>query len=138
MKKLILLVAVSSVFVFSASRSAQYWSKSYGGSGDDSRPSIQLTSDGGYILGGNTSEVGMNDTDILAIKLDSCGNIDWQKTYSKNENNVFASIHETMDGGYVIGGFTGAGTIYGGGYDAWILKLDGNGNVVWQKVYGGS
>jgi len=140
MKNLFVVVFVLPIICITtkASYSGQFWVKTYGGNGDDSSPSIQQTSDGGFILGGNTSSISMNDTDILVIKLDSCGNIDWKKTYSKNENDVFASIQETMDEGYVIAGFTGSGAIYEGGYDAWIIKLDANGNIVWQKTYGGN
>jgi len=92
-------------------------------------PSIRQTLDGGYIMLGHTcSSAGI---DILVLKLDLNGNIQWQKTYGNNIDTI-GSIQQTSDGGYIV-----AGTSYAYAGGIWILKLDSNGGVQWQKAYGG-
>jgi hypothetical protein len=111
---------------------ASYWAKTYGGlggiNGTEKLTSIQQTKDGGFIAAGNTY-------DIWVLKLDSDGNIQWQKTYDGNgEYDQASSIQQTLDGGYIVAGWTSFG---GGNCDAWILKLDSDGNIQWQKTYDG-
>jgi uncharacterized delta-60 repeat protein len=110
------------------------WQKTYGGSGVDSATSIQQTSDGGYIVAGDTSSFGTN-TDVWIVKLNANGNITWQKTYGGSGVDSATSIQQTSDGGYIVAGDTSS---FGTSTDAWILKLDANGNITWQKTYGGS
>jgi hypothetical protein len=69
------------------------------------------------------------------MKLDSNGNIQWQKTYGGPGQDLAYDVEETQDGGYIVGG--GTGSFGAGGWDMWILKLDSHGNVQWQKTYGG-
>jgi uncharacterized delta-60 repeat protein len=112
------------------------WQKTYGGSSDDRAYSIQQTSDGGYIVAGKTTSFGAGGDDFWVLKLDSSGNIQWQKTYGGTSDDEAYSIQQTTDGGYIVAGRTWSfGT---GDDDAWVLKLDANGNVVWQKTYGGT
>ncbi len=99
--------------------------------------SIQQTSDGGYILAGETKPFGAASTSISVLKLDNEGNVIWQKTYTNTGWDKAPSIHQTGDGGYIVAGETNFYTPYGyTGTDILVLKLDGNGNVVWQKTYG--
>jgi hypothetical protein len=105
------------------------WQKTYGGAGDDYANSIQQTSDGGYIVAGITKSYGAGNEDIWVLRLDSLGNIQWQKTYGGNSYDYVYEIQQTMDG-YVVVGTTFS---FGG---AWVLKLDSLGNIVWQKAYG--
>jgi hypothetical protein len=112
------------------------WQKSYGGIFPDSAESIQLTSDGGYIVFGETYSFGTGNGDFWVFKLDASGNVLWQKTYGGSLFNVARSIQQTSDNGYIVAGMTES---FGAGSgDAWVLKLDTNGNVQWQKTYGGS
>jgi hypothetical protein len=67
------------------------------------------------------------------LKLDSSGNIQWQKHYSASENASPQSIHQTSDLGYALVG--GVGQI--GNIDMWMLKLDPSGNIQWQKAFAG-
>ena len=103
---------------------------------DDWAYSIQQTSDGGYIVAGSTGVVGENTSDLLILKLDPNGNIQWQKTYGGSNTNGAKSIQQTSDGGYIVAGYTASGAY--GGSDAWVLKLDSDGNIQWQKTYGGT
>ena len=113
------------------------WQKTYGGSAYDYANSVQQTADGGYIIAGSTESFGVASEDVWVLKLDGNGDVVWQKTYGGDANYDYAnSIQQTADGGYIVAGFT---TSFGeGNGDAWVLKLDGNGDVVWQKTYGGS
>jgi len=124
------------------------WEKALGGSNWDEAYSIQQTNDGGYIIAGGTwsndGDVSGNhgSKDAWIVKLDGNGNIQWQKTLGGSGYDVAVSIQQTSDGGYIVAGFTSSndGNVSGnhGGEDAWIVKLDGNGNIQWQKALGGS
>lgn len=124
------------------------WQKSLGGSGDDQANSIRNTSDGGYIVAGFTEstngDVTLNKgfSDYWIIKLNSLGNIEWQKTYGGIYHDIATSVRQTTDGGYVVAGYTSSNTgdVTGnhGSTDYWIIKLDSSGNLQWQKALGGS
>ena len=108
------------------------WQKRYGGSNDEMGRSILQTMDGGYIVAGYTYSYGL--LGVWVIKLDSVGNIQWQKTFGGWGVEI-RTILQTPDEGYVLTAMTDS---YGaGGYDAWVIKLDKNGNSEWQKTYGG-
>jgi predicted secreted protein len=111
------------------------WQKTYGGNNDDESSSIQQTSDGGYIVAGGTKCFGAGDDDIWVLKLDSSGNVQWQKTYGGSADDEGGDIQQTSDGGYIVAVSTKS--FGAGGRDLWVLKLDSNGNVLWQKTYGG-
>jgi len=110
------------------------WQKSYGGIGQDNAFAIQQTSDGGYIVAGYTQSFGPGHNDVWILKLDSNGNIEWQKAYGGKFVDYVYAIEQTKDGGYIVAGETHS---FGSRGDAWILKLDNNGNIQWQKAYGG-
>ena len=112
------------------------WEKTYGGSENDVAYSIQQTSDGGYIVAGGTYSFGAGSADFYIIKLDSNGNKVWGKTYGGSNDEWARSIQQTTDGGYIVAGTTYS---FGAGYDDfYIIKLDSNGDKVWEKTYGGS
>jgi len=112
------------------------WQKAYGGSYDDSATSIQETLDGGFIVAGYTNSFGSGSYDFWVLKLDSTGNVVWQKACGGTDYDSATSIQETSNGGFIVAGSTESfGT---GSRDFWVLKLDSTGNVVWQKAYGGS
>lgn len=100
---------------------------------------IRQTTDGGYIAAGND---GSSTTDYFVIRLDGAGNVIWHKTYGGSLGERVFSIIQTTDGGFILGGecLSTDGDVTGshGGGDAWIVKLDGLGNIVWKRAYGGS
>jgi uncharacterized delta-60 repeat protein len=124
------------------------WQDMYGGSGDDSANSIQETADGGYIVcgdSGSTNIPGVTNNgfgDSYIIKLNSDGSLDWQKMYGGGFYDSAYSIQETADGGYIVCGNSGSTNIPGvtnnGWYDSYIIKLNSDGSLDWQKMYGGS
>ena len=110
------------------------WAKTYGGPGYDEAFSVQETSGGGYIVAGITNSFGAG-FDILLIKTDANGNVQWAKTYGGTDNDLVYSVQQTSDGGYILAGGT---TSFGvGGGDIFLIKTDAFGNVQWAKTYGG-
>ena len=113
-----------------------FWAKSYGGSNFDIAYAIQNTSDGGYIVAGTTNSSGAGSNDAWVFKLNSTGSIIWQKSYGGPYYDDAASIQQTADGGYIA-----AGTTYSFGAqtgDFWLLRLNSDGSIAWQKTYGGT
>jgi uncharacterized delta-60 repeat protein len=103
------------------------WERIYGGSDNDYLNCIQETSDGGYVVTGNTYSFGNGDSDILALKLSSEGDIEWQRAYGGSEEDVAFYIQETSDGGYVVAGYTDS--FGAGGSDFLLLKLFSDGDI---------
>jgi len=111
------------------------WQKTFGGWNDEVANSIQQTTDGGYIVAGWTESFGSGEKDVYILKLNSKGEVQWQKTFGGEDNDRALSIHQTTDGGYIVAGWTKS--FGSGGYDVYILKLNSNGEVEWQKTFGG-
>jgi len=112
------------------------WQKTFGGSGNDWASSIQQTTDGGYIVAGVTTSFGAGDCDVYVLKINPDGSLAWEKTFGGNGEDQAASIQQTTDGGYIVAGVT---TSFGAsGYDVYVLKLNSDGSLAWQKTYGGS
>ena len=109
------------------------WQKTYGSGGYDAAVIIQLTSDGGYILGGSTTSFGSGGTDAWLLKLNSDGSVAWEKAYGGAGYDDAQYIEQTPDGGYVVSGQTNTGSITG--TDLWVFKTDASGNLVWQRSY---
>ena len=110
------------------------WEKTYGGVNDDECFSVLKTNDGGYILAGDTASFGVGETDVWLVKTDSNGNIQWNKTYGgAASDDVQLMIAD--DDGYVIAGRTYS---FGeGDADLWLIKIDFNGDMQWNRTYGG-
>jgi len=113
------------------------WTKTYGGTNDDTASSVQQTSDGGYIVAGRTYSFGAGDGDIILIKTDENGNIQWAKTYGGTRWDYASSVQQTSDGGYIVAGGTYS---FGAGWDddIFLIKTDANGNIQWAKTYRGA
>ena len=128
------------------------WQNSIGGAGTDQLFYIEQTSDFGYILtgssasgvGGDKTETILGGKDYWVVKLNSSGSIEWQNTIGGAADDKSYAIHQTPDGGYIVGGFSisdlsGDKTENGnGGEDYWVLKLNDIGNIEWQNTIGGN
>lgn len=113
-----------------------FWAKSYAGSSTDKANDISVTTDGGFIVAGDTLSFGSGGNDVWLLKLDTEGQVVWQKTYGGAQHDYANAVAQTSDGGYIVAGYTySAGA---GGSDWVILKLDADGNFEWQKTYGGA
>nr|MBC8277020.1 T9SS type A sorting domain-containing protein [FCB group bacterium] len=84
----------------------EVWSQTFGGSGWDCGYSVQQTSDGGYIIAGQTSSYGAGNEDFYLIKTDADGDSIWTKTFGGSSDDVGKSVQQTTDGGYIIAGYT--------------------------------
>lgn len=142
-------------------KGGEMWQRTIGGSGMEKLLSIKQDKDGGYILGGTSSsdkvekdEKGIVDKygksedskgnlDFWIVKLDTKGEIEWQKTIGGRYVDELKSIEQTTDGGYIVGGYSNSPVSgnktepnYGLG-DYWIVKLDKDGEIEWQRTFGG-
>jgi len=110
------------------------WQKTFGGSGRDCAYSIQQTADGGYIVAGVTTSFGAGHEDAYVLKLNSDGSLAWQKTFGGSYYDYAYSVKQTTDGGYIVAGYTNS---FGAGYnDVYVLKLNSDGSLAWQKTFG--
>ena len=130
------------------------WQNTIGGNREDVLLSIQQTTDGGYILGGysnsgisgdkSEASIGLNlEFDYWIVKTDSIGNILWQNTIGGSGEDELYSIQQTIDGGYILGGYSdsyisGDKTENSLFIDYWIVKTDAIGNILWQNTIGGA
>jgi len=114
----------------------QVWFKHYGGPNYEYGQSIQQTSDGGYIVAGQTDSFTNGGDDMAIYRLDSSGNKVWFKHYGGTQYDYGRSIQQTSDGGYIVAGLSNSFTH--GNYDFAIYKLDSSGSKVWFRHYGGS
>jgi|CXWL01.1.fsa_nt_gi hypothetical protein len=129
-----------------------YWNKLLGGDGNEIVTSIQQTTDGGYIVAGysnssangDVTEINNGNYDYWIVKLDADRNITWNRLIGGSGTDQAQSIRQTIDGGYIVAGFSNSSNsgnvseVNHGGYDYWIVKLDGSGNMIWDKLLGGN
>jgi hypothetical protein len=109
----------------------QVYGKVFGGTGDESG-SAELTNDGGGIIFGDTNSYGgASDKDLLVIKVNSSGNVQWSKVFHYATDDHDSNILE------VSGGFVFAATA-NGGHDILVVKLNSSGGIEWQKLYSGT
>lgn len=117
------------------------WQKTFGDINFDQAYSVQQTNDAGYIVAGYT-QVTASARDYYIVKLDAAGNFKWQKRYGGAGDDIALSIQQTTNNGYIVGGYSNStdGKVTGnhGKYDYWILKLNSNGTINWEKSLGGS
>lgn len=124
------------------------WESSFGGAQFDATAAIHPTSDGGYIsIGQARSTFGdvtglHGQADYWVTKIDNLGALTWQKTYGGTLDDIGTSIRETSDGGFIMIGYStsadGDVSNSKGEYDAWVVKTDNSGNIVWEVSLGGS
>ncbi|WP_052696220.1 CGP-CTERM sorting domain-containing protein [Palaeococcus ferrophilus] len=117
------------------------WEKTFGGNGEDFAYSIQQTSDGGYIIAGATNSFGAGYYDVYLVKIDSAGNLQWEKTFGgegmegKHDSIIkpMVDVRQTTDGGYVVVSYTYS---FDANYkDVYLVKTDPNGNLQWQRTF---
>jgi hypothetical protein len=124
------------------------WEKSYGGSEIDEARGITNSGDGNFVIVGDTRS---NDQDISeskggadlwVIKINPSGELLWQKTFGGTSFDVGRSVYKTQDNGFLISGSSrsadGDLSANQGQNDAWVLKIDSDANLQWQKTVGGT
>jgi len=111
------------------------WQKTFGGAKWDGAAAIAALPDGGLIVAGSTRSKGAGSTDVWLLRLDGAGQVLWDKTYGGRSNDRAYAVVSLPDGGFAIAGGTyskGAGS-----QDAWVLRLDAKGDLLWDKTFGG-
>ena len=141
------------------------WEITIGTEGVEGQPNLFLAKDGGFLVLCSASLSGVNGTiencarpneysDVLIVKLDARGKVEWNRCYGGFYNDIVYEVIELPDG-YLFGGAASStdGDLQGAGYhpghwhgqpwmpltaDAWLLRTDLDGNVLWSKCYGGT
>jgi hypothetical protein len=111
------------------------WEKVYEGTGNECPFSCSQTADGGYIIAGRTNSFGVASNEIWVVKLNSSGNISWEKIYGGNGADQASSICQAADGGYILCAKTDS--FGAGSNDILVIKLNPDGSLSWCKTYGG-
>jgi hypothetical protein len=111
--------------------------KLYSDQGDDNGQGIVELSDSSYaVTGSSSSFAGAFGSEAFLLKIDSAGGYEWSTHYGGPESDVGRRVLYTENVGYFIAGYTNS---YGnGGYDYYLIKTDVDGNLLWEKTYGGS
>ena len=109
------------------------WSRTYGGSDRDWGLAVRQTSDGGFVLAGDTYSFGGGYFDGWILKTNANGDSLWSKTSGWAFEDGYTDIQQTSDGGYVMAGFFYPSSGYN---DARLMRTDANGNTLWSVTYG--
>ncbi len=113
------------------------WSLTLGGSGDDFAHAVIETSDGGFLVAGETGSSGAGGQDVWLVKLGPEGGREWDRTFGGPEDDVGYDVQQSGDGGYIIAAEThsfGAGSAAKSDY--WLIKTDSMGHMEWQRTFG--
>jgi uncharacterized repeat protein (TIGR01451 family) len=128
------------------------WDKTIGGSSTEQFPHMIQTLDKNFIIGclsasdssGSKSSNSLGGYDYWIIKIDSFGNIIWDKTIGGNNSDFLMSLCSTKEGGCALAGYSRSSISNfksepsKGGDDFWIVKVDQNGNKEWDNTIGGN
>ena len=124
------------------------WEKSFGGSQIDEAYAMCDSGDGNYLIIGDTrsndGDISTNNgaADLWLIKISPEGDLIWEQNYGGTSFDVGRSISKTQDGSFMILGSSrssdGDLTKNNGQNDAWLLKINDKGDLLWQKTVGGS
>ena len=123
------------------------WVKTFGGSNEDDAIDIVEANDGGYVVLGFTNSIDgditgktNSDQDYWLLKLNQDGDKIWDKTYGGSQNDQATGLSKTNDGGFIISGYTssfdGDVSENAGFQDYWIVKVDSQGTIQWEKSFG--
>jgi len=122
------------------------WEQTIAGNGADYADAVKQTADGGYIIPGYTWSTDIinnqGEGDALLVKLNSAGETEWVKAYGGSFYELFTSVEQMPDGGYICLGwsdsFDGDVSQNSGLGDYWLVRVDSEGNLLWEKSFGGS
>ncbi|MDX1908655.1 MAG: OmpA family protein [Bacteroidia bacterium] len=131
-----------------ATQGVFFWQHTLGGPGPDRVSDINLTQDGGVIMVGTSSLAGGDiavshgGEDVWVVKIDPAGNLLWSRSFGGRGDDRGITVIETSDGGFLVGGESTSrdGDMHSphhGGLDAWLVRLNSGGRLIWEKHYGG-
>jgi hypothetical protein len=108
------------------------WTRTYGGTNADEGFSVQQTADTGYIIAGESYSFG-NAEQVYLIKTNALGDTIWTRTYGGTSFDEGSSVKQTMDGGYVVAGWTSS---FGNSSQVYLIKTNASGDTLWTRTYG--
>ena len=124
------------------------WRKYFGGTNNDRAHAVVQSDDGGFVMAGfsESDDFDISDTrgsyDFWVVKIASTGDLVWERSLGGSGIEISYDIAKTTDNGYVITGNTFSNDIdvskNNGESDVWLIKLDDNGNLIWEKTFGGT
>jgi len=122
------------VLRFDAARSL-LWQTRYGGPGDEVPAAIRETPGGGFVVAGTTDSFGAGFLDGWLLQLDAAGGVEWERSYGGATDDGFSDAVVAAGGGFLAVGATDS---FGAGLaDAWVVRIDARGAILWQRVLGG-
>jgi len=157
MKKITLTTIFVLICAISSAQINKQWDKSYGTSSSDYLQNAILTDEPALLVAGYTDfnrynqisgyngEINKNGRlDFLLAKFDFDGNLIWEKSYGGGEDDIINTVIQISDGSYILGGLSESNIggdkseVSRGNRDFWLIKIDQQGNVIWDRTYGGS
>lgn len=124
------------LFIRTNSNGDTLWTKILGGTNFDQGTDAEQTTDGGFIFSGRVTGPGSTLPDVCLVKTNSGGDTLWTSVFGSAGWDEGMKVKQTFDGGYIV---TGASTGFGGtGYDVYLNKIDGTGDITWSKRYFGN
>lgn len=111
------------------------WKRTYGGFGADNASSVRTTPDDGALICGSTGSFGQGG-EMYVIKIDAYGEIEWSRYLGGAGVEIGGSAEPQPDGSMIVVGTTNS--FGAGGYDGYLVKLDGNGTTLWERTFGGA
>jgi hypothetical protein len=113
------------------------WERTYGGQGYEFADAVAVAPDGGYVCAGNSTSFDGGFGDVYLIKVDEYGNLLWERNYGGPLQEMIRSIAVMPDGGYIMAGEAGLDDIFDDTTDAYFVRVDGSGNLLWEKKFSG-
>jgi len=117
-----------------ADSSAKPWNETFGEEGNESTVAVVPMKNGGVAVAATTDSTGNGGTDAWIFTLDANGGMIWEETIGGKKDDVPNALIQMPDGGFAMAGTTES--MGKGGADAWVVRLDAKGNVLWQKTLG--
>ncbi len=124
------------------------WRNYFGGTNNDRAHAVVQSNDGGFVMAGfsESDDFDISDTkgsyDFWVVKISSTGDLVWERSFGGSGIEISYDIAKTADNGYVITGNTFSNDTdvskNNGESDVWLIKLDDNGNLIWEKSLGGT
>lgn len=111
------------------------WSSSFGEEQDDVFHAVRETSEGDLIATGYSKSFGAAGYDAWLMNIDSDGEPNWQRLFGGTLDDHLISGEQTVDGGYILAGYTRS--FGASGWDVLLAKLDPDGELIWTELFGG-
>ncbi len=127
----------SSIYLVRTTKTGQHvWSSVLGGANIDIGSALLPLSDGGFLVAGSSNSFGSGGYDGYLSQTDAAGNLIWEKGIGGVDWDFFYDLKFLPDSSIIVCGESYS--FSSGGTDAWVLRLDLQGNILWQRNFGGS